>query len=71
MESIGEGVSLVNKKSIILNQMFNLKHACFIYLMNKGYNMPLYFTPKHWANAKTPIELGIAIDRSSITKQLK
>jgi len=34
----------------------------FQYLIQKGYAVPLFFGINHWANAKTPIELGIAIE---------
>lgn len=34
----------------------------FQYLISKGYAVPLFFAPNHWANGKTAIELGIAID---------
>lgn len=36
----------------------------FQYLISKGYDVPLYFSPNHWANEKTSIKLGIAIDSS-------
>jgi len=32
------------------------------YLRSKGYAVPLFFGLNHWANGKTPIELGIAIE---------
>jgi len=32
------------------------------YLRSKGYAVPLFFGIDHWANGKTPIELGIAIE---------
>lgn len=31
------------------------------FLISRGYSVPLFFAPNHWANGKTPIELGIAI----------
>jgi len=34
----------------------------FQYLIQQGYAVPLFFTPNHWANGKTAIELGIAIE---------
>lgn len=33
------------------------------YLISKGYAVPLFFVPSHWANGKTAIELGIAIKK--------
>lgn len=32
------------------------------YLISRSYAVPLFFAPNHWANGKTAIELGIAID---------
>ncbi|MES2428268.1 MAG: hypothetical protein V4560_14910 [Bacteroidota bacterium] len=32
------------------------------YLISKGYAVPLWFGIDHWANGKTAIELGIAIE---------
>jgi len=34
------------------------------YLIQKGYAIPLFFGIDHWANGKTAIELGIAIDKT-------
>lgn len=34
----------------------------FQYLISKGYAVPLFFGINHWANGKTAIELGIAIE---------
>jgi len=34
----------------------------FQYLIQQGYSVPLFFGLNHWANGKTPIELGIAIE---------
>lgn len=34
------------------------------YLISKGYAVPLWFGVEHWANGKTAIELGIAIDKT-------
>ena len=53
------------KMAIDYRSVFNYKSHHF--LVSKGYAVPLYFSPGHWANAKTAIELGIAIDS---TKQL-
>lgn len=35
----------------------------FQYLISKGYAVPLFFGVGHWANGKTAIELGIAIEK--------
>lgn len=35
------------------------------YLISKGYDVPLWFGIDHWANGKTAIELGIAINKAS------
>lgn len=40
-----------------------LNSAAFQYLISKGYAVPLWFGIDHWANGKTAIELGIAIDK--------
>jgi hypothetical protein len=40
----------------------------FQYLISKGYAVPIYFAPNHWANGKTAIELGIAIDATTLNK---
>lgn len=36
----------------------------FQQLISLGYSVPLWFGINHWANAKAPIELGIAIDKT-------
>ncbi len=35
----------------------------FQYLTQQGYALPLFFSLNHWANGKTAIELGIAIEK--------
>ncbi len=40
--------------------------AIYQYLISKGYDVPMFFGIDHWANGKTAIDLGIAIE-SSIT----
>jgi len=35
------------------------------YLRSKGYAVPLFFGLNHWANGKTAIELGIAIENKT------
>jgi hypothetical protein len=34
------------------------------YLINRGYDVPLFFDVDHWANGKTAIELGVAISKN-------
>ena len=45
---------------------FDLTRCSFVhqYLISKGYDVPLFFTPDHWANCKTAIELNIAIENN-------
>ena len=49
--------------SNILNEM---SAKLFQYLTSKGYAVPLWFGIDHWANGKTAIELGLAIEKQSI-----
>jgi len=46
-----------------ISEVYDIQNA-YIYqdLIHKGYAVPIYFGPDHWANGKTAIELGIAID---------
>lgn len=44
---------------------FNLP-AVHSYLISKGYAVPLWFGIDHWANGKTAIELGIAVEKETI-----
>jgi len=37
--------------------------AIYQHLISKGYAVPLWFGIDHWANGKTAIELGIAIEK--------
>jgi len=41
---------------------YPITYEAFLFLISNGYEVPLFFTPNHWANGKTPIELGIAIE---------
>lgn len=53
------------KESVQIRQ--RLRHLywdTYQYLISKSYDVPLFFAPNHWANGKTAIELGIAIDRT-------
>lgn len=38
----------------------------FQYLIQKNYAVPLFLGINHWANGKTAIELGIAIDKKAV-----
>jgi len=40
------------------------EYDIYQYLILKGYAVPLFFGVGHWANGKTAIELGIAIDKT-------
>jgi len=37
-----------------------MNYDAYLYLISKGYAVPLFFEPNHWANGKTAIELNIA-----------
>jgi hypothetical protein len=39
-----------------------MPYEAYQQLVKWGYSVPLYFGLEHWANGKTPIELGIAIE---------
>lgn len=41
----------------------NNQNLIFQYLISKSYAVPLFFSPDHWANGKTAIELGISIEK--------
>lgn len=43
-------------------------HGIYIYqyLISHGYAVPLFFAPNHWANGKTPLDLGIAISKNEV-----
>ena len=43
----------------IITQLFSDEYQC---LINTMYAVPLFFSPNHWANGNTAIELGIAIE---------
>lgn len=43
-----------------------MNYEAYQYLISKCYALPLFFAPDHWANGYTAIELGIAIDKSSL-----
>ena len=48
------------------------KNMCwegYQYLISKGYSVPLFFGLNHWANSKTPIELNIGIEKTSMKPQ--
>jgi len=45
-----------------------IHHSAYQYLISKGYAVPLFLGIDHWANGKNAIELGIAIDSTTLTK---
>jgi hypothetical protein len=45
---------------------YDLKAWQFQYLIQKGYAVPLFIEPNHPLNGKTAIELGLAIDKTTI-----
>lgn len=51
-------VSPINPYSALVE----MGYYAYQYLISKGYALPLFFAPTHWANGKTAIELGIAIE---------
>lgn len=57
------GGSLSNRRSQDVDQ-FDVNHnfQIYQYLISKGYAVPLFFGVNHWANGKTLIELGHAIE---------
>jgi hypothetical protein len=44
-------------------QKYLFRYDVYRYLVDKGYAVPLYFAPNHWANGKTALELGIAVEK--------
>lgn len=42
----------------------NIGYDQYQFLISKGYAVPLWFGIDHWANGKTAIDLGIAIDKT-------
>jgi hypothetical protein len=46
------------------HEFFDIDYNVYQYLIQKGYAVPLFFGVNHWANGKTAIELGIAIDKT-------
>jgi len=39
-----------------------MNYDAYQYLISKGYAVPLFFEPNHWANGKNAIELRLAVD---------
>jgi len=44
------------------NVYCSIPYPVYLNLLQQGYAVPLFFGLNHWANAKTPIELGLAIE---------
>ena len=66
MEGYSQDGDISIVKGLIRQRVYSLTHPTYIYLINKGYDTPLYFSPGHPCNAKTAIELGIAIDKTTL-----
>lgn len=47
---------------------YQMPYEAHQYLIQNGYNVPLFLGLDHWANGKTPIELGIAINNQPNTQ---
>ncbi len=60
VENMDLALTVDESKDLIIARRFDLTFPTFMYLISLGYDMPLYFEPKHWANTKTAIELGLA-----------
>lgn len=54
--------NLKNVSWSLQNEFFEIDYTTYQYLISKGYAVPLWFGVDHWANGKTAIELGIAIE---------
>lgn len=55
-----EDCFVVNKKPH--SQTIEMPYSAYQQLLKWGYSVPLWFGLDHWANGKTAIELGIAIE---------
>ena len=67
-QCISFGKKIVHKLTIrneVVIQQHNLIY-CYQYLASIGYAVPLFFGIEHWANGKTPIDLGIAISKNEV-----
>lgn len=62
--NVGEGIinGLRNNRTV---ENFQVMTELYQYLISKGYAVPLWFGIGHWANGKTAIYLGIAIDKTT------
>jgi hypothetical protein len=56
---------VVNKKPH--SPVTEMPFFAYQYLIQKGYDVPLFFGIDHWANGKTSIELGIGVDITDVT----
>lgn len=54
---------LLERAKKYLRSELNYAYNVFQYLISKGYAVPLFFAPNHWANGKTALELGTAIEK--------
>lgn len=64
--SVSLGKEIVNSfSSVLWTESYSPMQlvGAYQFLIFKGYSVPLWFDVDHWANSKTAIELGIAIDK--------
>lgn len=64
----GEDIRAWNGRVHVLNNelRFGLEIDVYMYLVSRGYSVPLFFSPGHWANGRDAITLGIAIDKTKL-----
>lgn len=60
------GINVTNWVKKQLSVLVKDNYQVREYLMQKGYAVPLFIAPGHPDNSKTAIELGLAIDRTTI-----
>lgn len=54
----------------MINSHQSIEFETYQYLISKHYDVPLWFGINHWANGKTAIQLGIAIDSAPMIKEV-
>lgn len=60
-------MTMVKEYDHFMGESLRLVNA-FQYLIQEGYAVPLFFGVNHWANGKTAIELGLAIDKTTLNQ---
>ncbi|HRI34983.1 MAG TPA: hypothetical protein PLD02_14640 [Saprospiraceae bacterium] len=65
-KNINRGYEWLSRKGKVLAYQPLKDVNAYQYLISKCYAVPLFFGINHWANGKTAIELGIAIDKTKI-----